>query len=55
MARGEFENLPGTGDPLPDAGVPYDPAWWAKKWIARIKEEEQLAESQADDERTDQG
>lgn len=38
MERGEFDNLPGEGQPLDDAGVPYDPAWWAKRWIARNRD-----------------
>lgn len=29
--RGEFEDLPGAGEPLPDLGRPYDPNWWAKR------------------------
>jgi Domain of unknown function (DUF1992) len=33
--RGEFDNLPGTGKPLPDAGQEYDEDWWVKDWLAR--------------------
>lgn len=29
--RGEFEDLPGAGEPLGDLGRPYDPNWWAKR------------------------
>ena len=50
MERGEFDDLPGTGEPLPDAGVAYDPAWWAKKWIARTRDDERAAESRTEDE-----
>src|SRR5581483_547563 len=31
--RGEFDNLPGTGKPLPDAGEPDDENWWLKKYL----------------------
>jgi hypothetical protein len=33
--RGEFENLPGVGKPLPDAGREYDEDWWVKDWLRR--------------------
>jgi len=33
--RGEFDNLPGTGKPLPGAGGDYDEDWWVKAWLAR--------------------
>ncbi|HEX3650596.1 MAG TPA: DUF1992 domain-containing protein [Pseudonocardiaceae bacterium] len=33
--RGEFDNLPGAGKPLPQHGQPYDPEWWAKDLLRR--------------------
>jgi len=33
MARGEFDNLPGAGKPLPPMDT--DPDWWLKKLIER--------------------
>jgi len=33
MARGEFDNLPGAGEPIPD--LDDDPNWWVKKWVKR--------------------
>jgi hypothetical protein len=33
--RGEFDNLPGLGRPLPDHGREYDEDWWVKDWIRR--------------------
>jgi hypothetical protein len=33
--RGEFDNLPGAGKPLPDRGELYDEDWWLKQWIQR--------------------
>ncbi len=35
MERGDFDDLPGSGRPLPDAGTPYDEMWWVKRWMAR--------------------
>jgi|SRR5947209_20183114 len=29
--RGEFENLPGAGQPLRGLGRPYDEMWWVKQ------------------------
>ncbi|WP_436758338.1 DUF1992 domain-containing protein [Streptosporangium sp. V21-05] len=29
--RGEFDNLPGTGKPLPGEGKPHDEMWWIKQ------------------------
>ena len=34
MGRGEFDDLPGAGKPLPGLDQPYDPMWWVKKKIA---------------------
>lgn len=33
--RGEFDDLPGTGKPLPDLDKPYDEMWWVKNLIER--------------------
>ena len=33
--RGEFDNLPGTGKPLPDAGRDYQEDWWITAWARR--------------------
>jgi len=33
--RGEFDNLPGAGKPLPGAGEAYDENWWLKQWVKR--------------------
>ncbi|GAA0383216.1 DUF1992 domain-containing protein [Microbispora corallina] len=29
--RGEFDDLPGAGKPLPGEGKPYDEMWWIKQ------------------------
>jgi hypothetical protein len=33
--RGDFDNLPGAGKPLPDDGELYDENWWLKKLVVR--------------------
>ncbi|GAA4231705.1 DUF1992 domain-containing protein [Actinomadura meridiana] len=33
-ARGEFDDLPGSGKPLPDAYKPLDENWWIKQKLA---------------------
>ncbi|PZF96747.1 DUF1992 domain-containing protein [Micromonospora deserti] len=33
--RGEFDNLPGMGKPIPGRGVPYDESWWIKSFLER--------------------
>ena len=35
MARGEFDNLPGAGKPIPGIDRPHDPDWWLKSLIQR--------------------
>ena len=33
--RGEFDDLPGAGRPIPDLDASYDDAWWAKQLLKR--------------------
>jgi hypothetical protein len=35
IERGDFDDLPGKGKPLPDLGDSHDPNWWVKKLIER--------------------
>ena len=35
VERGDFDELPGSGRPIPDLDAGYDPAWWAKRWVER--------------------
>ncbi|MEV7966962.1 DUF1992 domain-containing protein [Sphaerisporangium sp. NPDC088356] len=35
MERGEFDNLPGAGKPLPDRDKPLDEMWWVKQKLRR--------------------
>jgi len=32
---GAFDNLPGTGKPLPNLDQAYDPLWWVKQLVQR--------------------
>ncbi len=41
---GKFDDVPGTGQPIADIDQPYDPAWWARRWIARERSREATAE-----------
>jgi hypothetical protein len=35
MERGDFDDLPGAGKPIPDLGTQHDPDWWIKKLVER--------------------
>ncbi|MCG5435852.1 J-domain-containing protein [Micromonospora foliorum] len=35
VQRGEFDNLPGMGKPIPGRGAPYDESWWIKSFLER--------------------
>lgn len=35
MERGEFEDLPGAGKPIPGAGTKDDELWWVRRWLRR--------------------
>lgn len=43
IEEGQFDNLPGTGKPIPDIDEPYDPMWWVKQWVRREKLGRELA------------
>ena len=34
-ARGEFDDLPGAGKPIPDLDEPHDELWWVKGKLRR--------------------
>jgi hypothetical protein len=34
-SRGEFEDLPGAGKPIPDLDKPHDEMWWVKQKLRR--------------------
>lgn len=35
IRRGDFDDLPGAGRPLPDLGGTHDPDWWIRRKIER--------------------
>ncbi|MFI7606371.1 DUF1992 domain-containing protein [Micromonospora sp. NPDC049366] len=35
--RGEFDNLPGAGKPIPGRNLPYDEGWWIRSFMEREK------------------
>lgn len=35
MEGGQFDDLPGTGTPIPGAGSVDDEGWWFRSWIER--------------------
>ncbi len=35
IEAGEFDDLPGKGEPIADIDVPYDADWWVRKWWER--------------------
>jgi hypothetical protein len=37
MEQGEFDNLPGSGEPIPELSRPYDELWWLRK---KLREEQ---------------
>ena len=40
MERGEFDDLPGAGKPIPGAGRPHEPNWWVKSFVERERSDE---------------
>jgi hypothetical protein len=43
-SRGEFENLPGAGKPIPGAGTKDDDLWWDRSWIERNRKDDTKAD-----------
>ena len=42
--QGEFDDLPGHGQPLPGLSGSYDPGWWVREWLRRTNLDETAAE-----------
>lgn len=40
IERGDFDHLPGAGKPIPDLAREYEPGWWAKRFLERVKVED---------------
>lgn len=65
--RGEFDDLPGAGKPIPGLSGTHDPDWWVKRLIERerltgvlppalaLRKEDATLEAQLDREATEQG
>lgn len=39
MEAGEFDELPGTGEPIPGAGTVDDELWWVRSWLHRNQDQ----------------
>lgn len=39
MEAGEFDDLPGTGEPIPGAGRVDDELWWVRSWLQRNQDQ----------------
>lgn len=42
--QGKLDAIEGAGKPIPGLSRPYDPAWWARNWMAAERSREQAAE-----------
>lgn len=40
IERGDFDDLPGAGKPIPGAGRPHDPNWWVKSFLDRERSDD---------------
>ncbi len=40
MERGDFDDLRGSGKPLPGSGRPYEPNWWVRSYLERERSED---------------
>lgn len=47
MERGEFDDLPGLGDPIPGAGTKDDDGWWIRSWLERNRESDSQESSRS--------
>ena len=49
MERGEFDDLPGVGKPIPGAGTKDDGYWWLREWVKRnLAKSEESADSESE-------
>lgn len=48
---GHFDDLEGSGRPIPSLGDGYDPAWWVRRWTAREQDRKQIARFSSEVER----
>jgi hypothetical protein len=38
MESGDFDDLPGAGQPIPGAGTVDDEGWWIRSWVERNRD-----------------
>lgn len=43
IERGEFDELPGRGKPIPGVGTPDTEGWWIRRWVERNRRVEEGA------------
>ena len=41
---GKFDDVAGTGEPIADLDREYEPAWWARRWIAEERRRQATTE-----------
>ena len=41
---GEFDDLAGSGRPIPDIDRPYEASWWARRWIGAERQHDATVE-----------
>ena len=42
LERGEFDHLPGAGRPIEDLDRPYEPGWWARRFVGQERRRAEL-------------
>lgn len=40
MESGDFDDLPGTGEPIPGVGTVDDEMWWVRRWLERNRSDD---------------
>jgi hypothetical protein len=48
IESGEFDDLGGTGQPLPGKGTVDDDMWWVRSWLERNREPENQESSNSE-------
>jgi hypothetical protein len=46
IERGEFEDLPGKGKPIPGAGTVDGEGWWIRSWVDRHRRSDATSATQ---------